>query len=112
MSFKTNVRIQTNTEGFSILKDILDNVENSSIKILDYLNEDTEGEVIFGWDWVKWYSSYPIPIAFNKAFNDFEKKDIPYKIVLINEDGTVEEEGHETNQFASYLGYSLDFNIS
>lgn len=88
MGYRSDVRISTTKEGYEILKTKCAslNLDYNLMEEGHYLIDKTEDDnIAFGWEWIKWYDSYPEIQAINNCLNELEEKGIPYIFARIGE---------------------------
>ena len=99
MGYRSEVRIATTPKGWQMIQEnyprfLKPRTEKSSfneeelfdlLDWMDHFKSDDTG-VYFGWDNIKWYSSFPEINAMVDTLNFLEDKEIPYQLVRLGED--------------------------
>ena len=91
MSYRSDVRIITSKKGFNELnkyvKDYLSKLDFDEYNLLDNLGFKAENDysVYFGWNWVKWYSSYESVDAVESGLQHLKDKDMSFRFARIGE---------------------------
>ena len=103
MSYRSDVRIITSKKGFNELnkyvKDYLSKLDFDEYNLLDNLKFKAENDysVYFGWNWVKWYSSYESVDAVESGLQHLKDKDMSFRFARIGESyDDYEEDSYES----------------
>ncbi len=98
MGYRSQVRIVLKKENYNELvekfkKEISKDNYMFDIKRYDfnYSERDNGNIVLFGWDDIKWYHEYNDIQCVENYLNELYNKNIPFKIVIVGEDGASEE---------------------
>lgn len=88
MGYYSDVRVSTTQEGFAFLKE---NATGDLIGGYGYVEPVNDGDgVVFGWDAVKWYSSFHEVAEFENLLAVMGDKGIPYEFLAVGEDGATD----------------------
>ena len=99
MGYKSRVAIVLKKEVNAQLKaDIVMCVNGHQQKIMNFLKSaeihtKENGDVLYSWDWMKWYDDYPV-ISFIKKFLERADDSTYHYIRLGEENDDMEERGH------------------
>lgn len=103
MGYRSDVRIITSKKGFNELnkyvKDYLSKLDHDEYNLLDNLKFKAENDysVYFGWNWVKWYSSYESVDAIESGLQHLKDKDMSFRFARIGESyDDYEEDSYES----------------
>ena len=103
MGYRSDVRIITSKKGFNELnkyvKDYLSKLDHDEYNLLDNLKFKAENDysVYFGWNWVKWYSSYESVDAVESGLQYLKDKDMSFRFARIGESyDDYEEDSYES----------------
>ncbi len=103
MGYRSDVRIITSKKGFNELnkyvKDYLSKLDHDDYNLLDDLKFKAENDysVYFGWNWVKWYSSYESVDAIESGLQHLKDKDMSFRFARIGESyDDYEEDSYES----------------
>lgn len=103
MGYRSDVRIITSKKGFNELnkyvKDYLSKLDHDEYNLLDNLKFKVENDysVYFGWNWVKWYSSYESVDAVESGLQHLKDKDMSFRFARIGESyDDYEEDSYES----------------
>lgn len=103
MGYRSDVRIITSKKGFNELnkyvKDYLSKLDYDEYNLLDNLKFKVENDysVYFGWNWVKWYSSYESVDAVESGLQHLKDKDMSFRFARIGESyDDYEEDSYES----------------
>ena len=103
MGYRSDVRIITSKKGFNELnkyvKDYLSKLDHDEYNLLDNLKFKAENDysVYFGWNWVKWYSSYESVDAVESGLQHLKDKDMSFRFARIGESyDDYEEDSYES----------------
>lgn len=103
MGYRSDVRIITSKKGFNELnkyvKDYLSKLDFDEYNLLDNLGFKAENDysVYFGWNWVKWYSSYESVDAVESGLQHLKDKDMSFRFARIGESyDDYEEDSYES----------------
>ncbi len=103
MGYRSDVRIITSKKGFNELnkyvKDYLSKLDFDEYNLLDNLGFKAENDysVYFGWNWVKWYSSYESVDAIESGLQHLKDKDMSFRFARIGESyDDYEEDSYES----------------
>lgn len=93
MGYRSNVYLKTTTEGWIMLKQFNDKIENKEERFiqtgrysLGEVNKSSSGNYKITWEDVKWYDSYPEVRNLLTALDELEEADIPYSYIRIGEE--------------------------
>ena len=101
MGYYSDVRFNTTKEGYERFKNML----NEGAKSWMFGSCDTpevfdecDGEVIFGWDNIKWYGEFPEVRSVMQVYHALRDDSVPFEYVRIGEefgDFDYDEDEHE-----------------
>lgn len=93
MGYRSNVYLKTTTEGWIMLKQFNDKIENKEERFIQTgryspgeVNRSSSGNYKITWEDVKWYDSYPKVKNLKTALGELEEADIPYSYIRIGEE--------------------------
>ena len=97
MGYRSEVYIKTTTEGWVIIKqhnDKIDEIKDRPLRYAD-VNKTESGFYKIEFHDIKWYDSYTEIRHFMDALTELEKQDIPYSFIRLGED--TEDIEHKVN---------------
>ena len=86
MSTYSDVRVSTTREGFEHFKKRIDKYDTPYV-----VKAEDEDNVVFGWDMVKWYPSFPVVKTCYDTLAELEDKGVPWEYVEVVENGDYQE---------------------
>lgn len=107
MGYRSQVYLKTTTEGWLVIKQFNDKIENPDHRPLcgADISRTKSGFYKITFDDVKWYDSYEEVENFNDALDLLEEQDIPYSFIRLGEDtGDVEHKYNWTDDMPDEIG--------
>ena len=88
MSYRSQIALKTTTEGWILLKQLNDKIENPDDRPLQNLTVGVTptGYYKISHDYIKWYDGDPQVKNFNEALDQMKAQNIPYVFIKIGED--------------------------
>lgn len=90
MGYYSKIRVATTAEGYKAITGLGDVIESKSFKFIggDAAPEIVElhgGDVVFGWDSLKWYEEYPEVAHFWETMRAADAEGVPWEFMRVGE---------------------------